>query len=129
MAAPISDGKSIATAVPITALDSSSGIEQENRYLSARFGREGVDWFFRLSELIPYAGRWYECVIVETARRRLDVYFDITLLMEAQDAALRGLGCSPSRKPGTSKPSKTLSSFSQLMWQAQHCWARIAHGK
>ena len=129
MVANFADGESIATAAPITALDSGRGIEQENRYLRAKFGREGMDWFFRLSKVIADKGRWYDCVVVETADRRVDVYFDITFLMEAHDAMLRAFG-SQSRHRATIRQDRdnSLSSFSQLMWQAQHCWARISRG-
>lgn len=123
-------GESIETAIPVTALNSARGIDQESDYLRARFGREGVDWFFRLSELIPKEGRWFECVIVETAKEHHDIYFDITLLMNAQNAFLRGLhGFPRSRLERRGDGITSLSSFAHLMWQARHCWARIAPGK
>lgn len=119
-------GGSIGTAIIITALDSAAGIEQEQEYLRARFGREGVDWFFRLSELISKEGRWFECVVIETAEGHHDIYFDISRLMNAQNAELRSLRCyRRSRLAPRTDDITSLSSFAQLMWQAQHCWARI----
>jgi hypothetical protein len=73
-----------ANAIPIFALDSVSGIAEQNEHLSRLFGQRGIDWEKSMSGLSRDNGFWFDCVYVCFKGRRYVVRFDITPLMVMQ---------------------------------------------
>lgn len=76
------------TPIPIYALNSVDGINEENEHLSRLFGRRGVDWEKYLSGLSRQGGFWFERVHIYFRARSYVLCFDITPLMLLQGQQL-----------------------------------------
>lgn len=70
--------------VPIFALDSWSGIDEQNDYLTWRFGVRGVEWEKHTSALSTRDGRWFDRIHIRANGQTHIICFDVTPLMVVQ---------------------------------------------